>query len=135
MKAAPTFLNCANHECSAPFNFRHGRLFRFYQNYSMGNASSENQNCLKHLWLCKQCTEIYTLEYREGIAHLISRARSRPLPANACPEEFPSGEVASLQPAPKLRKRSPRKIRPKKGSTKQTVNLLLDARFLERGSR
>jgi hypothetical protein len=70
-------LSCANPGCAAPFNFRQGRLFRFHQNHPKGNAASVNAYSLKHLWLCKQCAEMYTLEYREGRGLLISLAASR----------------------------------------------------------
>jgi hypothetical protein len=70
-------LSCANPGCAAPFNFRQGRLFRFHQNHSQGNAASVNPYSLKHLWLCKQCAEIYTLEYREGRELLIPLTVSR----------------------------------------------------------
>ena len=79
MRTEPMLLNCANPECSVPFNFRQGRLFRFYQNHSKGSAASLNQYSLKHLWLCKQCAEVYTLDYREGKGLLILLATSRPL--------------------------------------------------------
>ena len=83
MKPEPMFLNCANPECAATFNFRRGRLFRFYQNHSIGSAAPVNQYSLKHFWLCKQCTEIYTLEYHEGRVTLFLLAASRLLSAFA----------------------------------------------------
>jgi hypothetical protein len=73
-----TELNCANLECSAPFSFRQGRLFRFYHYHPKRNAASMNQYSLKHFWLCKQCTEIYTLEYQEGMGVLIPLAAPSP---------------------------------------------------------
>jgi len=91
-------LDCRNPECSAPFNFRQGRLFRFYSNHPTGNATSVNQYFLKHLWLCKQCTEIYALEYQEGTALLIPLAASRPFSAVAYSEASPPGEEMPLHP-------------------------------------
>jgi len=76
-------LNCANPECAAPFNFRQGQLLRLCHYHPKGNAHSVNQYSLKHFWLCKQCTEIYTLENREGGAMLIPLAALRHLSAAA----------------------------------------------------
>jgi hypothetical protein len=70
-------LDCVNPECAAQFNFRQGRIFRFYRYHSMGNAPSMNQYSLKHYWLCKKCTEVYTLEYQEGMGLLIPLSAPR----------------------------------------------------------
>ena len=98
MTAELSNLDCRNPECSAPFNFRQGRLFRFYSNHPKGNAAPRNPRSLKHLWLCKQCTEIYRLEYEEGTALLISRPPSRPFSAVAYPEPSPLGGETSVHP-------------------------------------
>ena len=71
-------LDCVNPECAAQFNFRQGRIFRFYRFHSIGNVLSMNQYSLKHFWLCKHCTEIYTLEYQEGMGVLIPLAAPSP---------------------------------------------------------
>ena len=134
MKTEPMFLNCANPDCAARFNFRQGRLFRFYHNHSMGNAASMNQYSLKHLWLCKQCAEVYTLEYHDGRGLLIPLAASKPLQIGAHSEvSLARDGVSLLQPA-KPKKRSPRKVAAKHGKMKRTVNLLLDTTSLVRGS-
>ena len=91
-------LDCRNSECSAPFNFRQGRLFRFYSNHPKGNATSVKQDILKHLWLCEQCSEIYTLEYPEGTALLIPLAAPRLFSAVAYSEASPLGEEMPLHP-------------------------------------
>ena len=101
-------LECVNPECAAQFNFRQGRLFRFYRSHSMGNASSKNQYSLKHFWLCKKCTEIYTLEYQEGMGLLIPLAESRPLPVIGHAEAPLLRNEASPRPAEKPQSRLPR---------------------------
>jgi hypothetical protein len=103
-------LNCANLECSAPFSFRRGRLFRFYHRPPKGNAASMNQHSLKHLWLCKQCTEMYTLEYQEGKRLLVPLAAPRPLLVTRYADASLPREETSLQQAVKFPKRSPRRL-------------------------
>ena len=83
MKYGLSKLDCANPECAAPFNFRRGRLYRFYLHHFDGNAHSTNQYSLKHLWLCKKCTELYTLEYQKGMELLIPRPAPKCAPAVA----------------------------------------------------
>jgi hypothetical protein len=100
-------LDCRNPECSAPFNFRQGRFFRFYGNHPKGDTTSMNHYFLKHLWLCKHCTEIYTLEYQEGTASLISLTPSKPFSAAAYPESSPLGGETSLHPSGEARKARP----------------------------
>jgi hypothetical protein len=98
-------LDCANPECSAPFNFRQGRLFRFYRNHPTGNAASMNEYSLKHLWLCKQCADVYRLEYREGTAFLIQLVPSKLFSAGAYLES-PLREETSLLQVMKPKKQS-----------------------------
>jgi hypothetical protein len=103
-------LNCTNLECLAPFSFRQGRLFRFYHNHPKGNAASMNQHFVKHLWLCKRCTEVYTLEYREGRGLLVPLVVPRPLSAVAYSDASLLREETSLQEAVKTPKRSLRRL-------------------------
>jgi hypothetical protein len=64
---------CANSECLTSFgDYRRGRLFRFHQSHPKGSALV-NSHSVTHFWLCSLCPDIYTLEYREGRAVLVSR--------------------------------------------------------------
>src|SRR5579863_1277701 len=109
MEREPKFSTCANPECSTPFNFRQGRLFRFYGNHPVGNAASVNAYSLKHLWLCKECVELYTLEYHEGRGLLIPLAASKPFPAVTRLEPPVLIEETAARSAAKTEERSKRK--------------------------
>jgi hypothetical protein len=64
---------CANSECLTSFgDYRRGRLFRFHQIHPKGGAPV-NSHSVRHFWLCSVCSDIYTLEYRECRAVLVSR--------------------------------------------------------------
>ena len=62
---------CANPDCRAPFDYGHGRFFRFRQN-SMHLVSASNSHSVQHHWLCDACSKTYTLDYREAIGVLLS---------------------------------------------------------------
>jgi hypothetical protein len=66
------FRNCANPECSAPFVFRKGRLFRFKQ--VLPQTATPNTHGVRHYWLCDRCAELYTLEYHADKATLKPRS-------------------------------------------------------------
>jgi hypothetical protein len=134
MEKEPRFSTCANPECAVPFNFRQGRLFRFYGNHAMGNAASMNPYSLKHLWLCKECVELYTLEYHDGRGLLIPLAASKAFAASIHSELPVLIEEIAATPAAEPEKRSKRKVNSKHGRVKRRVKLLLDSRSLVRGS-
>jgi hypothetical protein len=76
------FSKCANEKCLTSFGYyRRGRLFRFHQSHPKGSAPV-NSHSVAHFWLCSVCSDIYTLEYREGRAVLVSH-QHRILPQNA----------------------------------------------------
>lgn len=56
---------CANQDCHEPFDYRHGRLFRFHKDCPVG-GKPPNTHSVQHFWLCSACCDAYTLEYREG---------------------------------------------------------------------
>jgi hypothetical protein len=63
---------CANAECLTSFgDYRLGRLFRFHQSHPKGSAPA-NTHSVTHFWLCSVCSDIYTLEYREDRAIVMS---------------------------------------------------------------
>ena len=65
------FWTCANSNCSASFDYRQGRLFRFHEDRAE-NGAHANEQFVRHFWLCKQCARTYTLEYlkNSGVAVL-----------------------------------------------------------------
>jgi len=71
------FARCANPDCGAPFNYRQGQLFRFLQRDPLTQALTTSHS-VRHLWLCKTCSELYTLVYRPGLGVVFDR-RFQPL--------------------------------------------------------
>src|ERR1700691_1484770 len=60
------FPHCANPDCTASFgSFREGLFFRFRRAQPAGKKPV-NHHSVEHFWLCKDCSEEYTLEYREN---------------------------------------------------------------------
>ena len=100
-------LDCVNPECATPFNFRQGRLLRFHCYHSNGNAPSMSQYSLKHFWLCKKCSHIYTLEYRGGMGLLIPLVAPGSSSAAAHSETPSLREETSLRQAAKPQLPSP----------------------------
>jgi hypothetical protein len=86
---------CANPECVNSFDdYRRGRLFRFHQSHPDG-SSPLTAHSVKHFWLCSGCSDIYTLEYRECRAVLVSRRDGMPAQtACASPVAHDPGRLA-----------------------------------------
>jgi hypothetical protein len=57
------FSVCANPECQVPFDYEHGRLFRFHKD-AAADKNPPNTHCVQHFWLCSKCSNICTLEYQ-----------------------------------------------------------------------
>lgn len=55
---------CANPDCSIPFDYQHGRFFRFRRECGVNEAPA-NAHSVYHLWLCGRCARIYTLQYHK----------------------------------------------------------------------
>jgi len=53
---------CANPDCSKSFDYQQGRFFRFPVNVK--GRKHGNGHSVQHFWLCRSCSEKYTLEYR-----------------------------------------------------------------------
>jgi hypothetical protein len=53
--------NCANPECSAPFDEVRGKLYRFYESGFAGDSATGADSTL-YYWLCARCAQEYTLE-------------------------------------------------------------------------
>lgn len=63
------FGKCANPDCSKPFEYGHGRFFRFPSGRSAQGIPA-NSHGVQHFWLCRRCSKTHTLEYRKesGVA-------------------------------------------------------------------
>ncbi len=72
-----TFSKCANPNCGASFDYRKGQLFRFHGSHP-GRKAAARAHTVRHLWLCKACSEIYTLVYRTGLG-VFFELRFKPL--------------------------------------------------------
>jgi hypothetical protein len=100
------FPRCANSECSASFgSLREGTFFRFRRTDSDAKAPAKNHS-VEHAWLCTQCSERYTLEYRDSKAMLVSLAPAMPL------IEVPSNPLPLRKRARSIRRRRPSSRRP-----------------------
>jgi hypothetical protein len=65
-------LNCANPACSAPFEHRRGRIFRFHQSHPKGEEP-KHSHAVRHFWLCLKCSETHSLEYHGGRVAVVPR--------------------------------------------------------------
>jgi hypothetical protein len=90
------FSTCANPECQKPFDYHQGRLLRFHSDRS-GSDLSENC-CVRHFWLCADCSRAYVLEYQVGLGVVIRLRSPRNLPQKevlhplcCCPETRQKG--------------------------------------------
>ena len=68
---------CANPECSAAFNYRQGRIFRFPRRPEPGEAPLTS-NSIMHFWLCNPCSALYNLEYLSGRSALVTHRFKHP---------------------------------------------------------
>ena len=76
---------CLNPNCTAPFNFRQGRMFRFRQPASAHRTHSKGHG-VKHFWLCLDCSQAYRVEFLKGRVRLVPKddaARASPVSKNA----------------------------------------------------
>lgn len=63
---------CANPDCCATFDYRFGRFFRFHRSHAPTEQPA-NSHSVVHFWLCRKCSEAYTLEDRNDRIHIYSR--------------------------------------------------------------
>jgi hypothetical protein len=59
-------LKCANPDCSALFDLRRGRLYRFPKS-CREDGHPANSHSAQHFWLCMACCKSYTLKYDENL--------------------------------------------------------------------
>jgi hypothetical protein len=120
------FPHCANPDCSASFgNFREGLFFRFRRAYP-ASEKPVNHHSVEHFWLCKDCSEEYTLEYRDNHSILIPLVPVVALPI--APPENPKIIERAKSPRrnhAKRRPRSPRRVPLKPGGSNPLVILAI----------
>jgi len=77
------FSQCANPACEKPFDHHQGKFFRFPVSIPNGQLPP-NMHSVQHFWLCGDCSEIYTLNYRSDrgvvLTDLLTSPRSREIP-------------------------------------------------------
>jgi len=99
------FPHCANPDCTASFtDFREGLFFRFRRSYPAGEAPSKSHS-VEHCWLCKDCSEEYTVDYRDNRCILISLVPAVTLPQRAAAPEPP--RRARVKRRPRSTRRAP----------------------------
>src|SRR5258708_36959463 len=59
------FSTCENPDCGTAVDYRQGNFFRFYKSHR-ADVAPPNTYSVEHFWLCRRCSENYTLEYVEG---------------------------------------------------------------------
>src|ERR1700733_11824953 len=105
------FPHCANPNCTASFgNFREGLFFRF-RRAQLASEKPVNHHSVEHVWLCKDCSEEYTVEYRDNRSILIPLVPMVTVPT--APSEMPRiAERAkpSRRNRAKRHPRSPRRV-------------------------
>jgi hypothetical protein len=69
---------CANPDCAVPFDHRRGRFFRFHRLSPEGQAAT-NTHSVQHFWLCKSCSEVFTLEYASGLGVVLRQPHRVPI--------------------------------------------------------
>ena len=55
---------CTNPECSAQFDYKQGRYFRF-RRACAANQAPANTHSVEHFWLCGRCAETHALQYHK----------------------------------------------------------------------
>lgn len=100
------FPHCANPDCTASFsNFREGMFFRFRRS-SLAGESPSNSHSVEHCWLCRDCSEEYTLDYRDNRSILISLVPALTLPPQPM-EAPPPSRRARVKRRPHSTRRAP----------------------------
>jgi hypothetical protein len=69
---------CANPDCATPFDHRRGHFFRFRQSLSERRRAA-NAHSVQHFWLCKSCSEVFTLEHAAGLGVVIKQRHRVPV--------------------------------------------------------
>ena len=54
---------CANPDCSIS-SWEHARFYRFHRRAEPDKPPA-NAHSVRHFWLCRSCSQLYTLEYHK----------------------------------------------------------------------
>lgn len=63
--------NCANPECSQPFDYREGRLYCCPMHLSDCRLPT-NSHGVEHYWLCGSCAKTHTFKRQAGFGVLVT---------------------------------------------------------------
>jgi hypothetical protein len=78
---------CANPACSAPFDYRQGRLY-FRPMKLLDGSQPASYHGVKHHWLCASCSKTYSFDFQ---------AKCCVLPDQCGPVTFPSGFLGTTK--------------------------------------
>jgi hypothetical protein len=62
------FSKCANPDCTQGFDYRLGRMIRFHNDE---NPAGPVVPCVRHFWLCDNCSRTHLLEYQSDMGVVI----------------------------------------------------------------
>ncbi len=85
------FSKCANPDCTRRFDYRFGRVMRFHNSDHPEGATVTCLPCVRHFWLCENCSHTHILEHEPGLGVVIrerladSTAHAPPRPVCDCP--------------------------------------------------
>ena len=63
---------CANPDCSTPFDYHQGELFRFHKAHRV-DEKPPNIHSVQHFWLCGRCCADFTLIYDQERGVLLAK--------------------------------------------------------------
>ena len=73
------FSKCANPACTKDFDFRFGRVMRFHNNENPEGLTATCLPCVRHFWLCENCSRTHLLEHEPGVGLVIRERFSDPI--------------------------------------------------------
>lgn len=85
------FSKCANPECTHSFDFRFGRVMRFHNQENPEGLEATCLPCVRHFWLCENCSRTHLLEHQPGVGLVIRERQGHsskfnaPKPVCDCP--------------------------------------------------
>ena len=101
------FPKCANPQCTASFGkLREGNLFRFRRAPEV-DGSPANRHSVEHAWLCAECCETHTLEYRSNQIVLVALAARGSATTIAVTSRKRRGVRSMRRPRPRSRRAPP----------------------------
>ena len=98
-------LQCSNPQCNIPFDFRQGRIFRFFSDRTSRQASPKAHG-VRHFWLCAKCSKTHILEYCGDKIVLLLRNFEPLMPRFLADDSVAEASQAPTSQAPARRKRA-----------------------------